>query len=148
MSSSITFRRGLLDHAFRGDTFHGAGDQVNVALHFASTTTSTDPMTNSTAFNASHTASGSNDSFADVQFDAADTNSVSDNTSDLSVANVQSGVSGGLSNGYITWVTLHKATDATTTFANAIMSIQVSATTFSDGDTVQINAGNLDVSLT
>lgn len=145
MSSSITFRNGLLDQAFRGDVFHNPStEQINVALHFANGTTSTDPLTNSSAFTASHTASGSNDSFADVQFDAA-ASAVSDNTSALSVSNVQSGVTG-VTN--ITWVTLHKATDATTTFANAIMSIQVSGTTFSDGDTVQIAAGALDVSLT
>jgi len=145
MSSKEAFRNSLLDQAFRGDVYHNPStDQINVALHFANGTTSTDPLTSTAAFNSSHTAGGSNDSFADVQFDAA-ASSVSDNTSALSVSNVQSGVTG-VTN--ITWVTLHKATDATTTFTNAIMSIQVTGTTFSDGDTVQIAVGALDVSLT
>jgi len=146
MSTTTAFKQGLLDQAMRGEVYHAPStDRINVALHFANGTSSNDPLTNSATFTASHTSSGSNDSFADVQFDAADGSSVSDNTSQVSNSNVQSGVTG-VTN--ITWVTLHLATDATTTFANAIMSIAVSGTTFSDGDTVQINIGALDVSIT
>lgn len=138
-------KQTMLDHLMEtGATETLPGTQINIAFHFANASTSTDPLTggNSTNFDASHAASGaSNDQFSNVSFNSATdaSTSVSTNNGALSVSNVQSNISGA---SHLTWITLHKATNGTATYANAFLSIQVSTSgtpvTFGDGDTVSI----------
>ena len=141
---------GMLNHALKGTLYHtAASEQINVAFHVHTADRTGNPPTSSGNWLAPHSSAIA----TDVAFDDAVTvgsDAISDNTSDISLSNVQQPSSLSGTADKICWVSIHKNTDGTVNHDNVILAIDLGASgvAFNPGDTIQITAGNLDVKIT
>lgn len=134
MAITTAFKNGALDHILDGDLYHASTDVMKVVFH----TQSADP---NTSFPSIHSTQHELIPFGPAA------SAVISNSGDVEVANVQSSNWGGAT---VTWISLHKCASSSTTptGSDLVISINVTDQAFSDGDTVRIAAGDVDVSIT